>query len=85
LPILAQKMSGHSHPNGRIKAAIEPLSRAAPVLRCRAPDDDHGLPIGLQLIGRRGRAGRMQKKGDWYACVPDAIHDLIEIDKNLPT
>jgi aspartyl-tRNA(Asn)/glutamyl-tRNA(Gln) amidotransferase subunit A len=54
--------------------------------------DDHGLPIGLQLIGRRGRdrdlitlAGRMQKNSDWHARVPDAIHDLIEIDEGLPT
>jgi aspartyl-tRNA(Asn)/glutamyl-tRNA(Gln) amidotransferase subunit A len=54
--------------------------------------DDHGLPIGLQLIGRRGRdralialAGRMQNKSDWHARVPDAIHDLIEIDEGLPT
>jgi aspartyl-tRNA(Asn)/glutamyl-tRNA(Gln) amidotransferase subunit A len=49
--------------------------------------DDHGLPVGLQLIGRRGRdrdlialAFRIQEKSDWHARVPDAIHDLIAID-----
>jgi aspartyl-tRNA(Asn)/glutamyl-tRNA(Gln) amidotransferase subunit A len=49
--------------------------------------DDRGLPVGLQLIGRRGRdrdlialAGRIQDKSDWHARVPDAIHDLIDTD-----
>jgi aspartyl-tRNA(Asn)/glutamyl-tRNA(Gln) amidotransferase subunit A len=49
--------------------------------------DDHGLPVGLQLIGRRGcdrdliaLAFGIQEKSDWHARVPDAIHDLIEID-----
>jgi aspartyl-tRNA(Asn)/glutamyl-tRNA(Gln) amidotransferase subunit A len=49
--------------------------------------DDRGLPVGLQLIGRRGRdrdlialASRIQEKSDWHARVPDAIHDLIAID-----
>jgi aspartyl-tRNA(Asn)/glutamyl-tRNA(Gln) amidotransferase subunit A len=50
--------------------------------------DDRGLPVGLQLIGRRGRdrelialASRIQEKSDWHARVPDAIEDLIEIDE----
>ena len=54
--------------------------------------DDRGLPVGLQLIGRRGRdrdlialASRIQEKSDWHARVPDAIHDLIEIDEGLRT
>jgi aspartyl-tRNA(Asn)/glutamyl-tRNA(Gln) amidotransferase subunit A len=54
--------------------------------------DDRGLPVGLQLIGRRGRdrelialASRIQAKSDWHARVPDAIHDLIEIDAGLHT
>ena len=54
--------------------------------------DDRGLPVGLQLIGRRGRdrnlialAARIQKKSDWHARVPDAIHDLIEVDEGLRT
>jgi aspartyl-tRNA(Asn)/glutamyl-tRNA(Gln) amidotransferase subunit A len=54
--------------------------------------DDRGLPVGLQLIGRRGRdhdlialAARIQKKSDWHARVPDAIHDLIEVDESLRT
>lgn len=49
--------------------------------------DDHGLPVGLQLIGRRGRdrdlialASCIQEKSDWHARVPDAIADLIAID-----
>jgi aspartyl-tRNA(Asn)/glutamyl-tRNA(Gln) amidotransferase subunit A len=49
--------------------------------------DDRGLPVGLQLIGRRGRdrdlialACRIQEKSDWHARVPDAIHDLIDTD-----
>jgi aspartyl-tRNA(Asn)/glutamyl-tRNA(Gln) amidotransferase subunit A len=49
--------------------------------------DDHGLPVGLQLIGRRGRdrdlialASCIQEKSDWHARVPDAIQDLIAID-----
>ncbi len=49
--------------------------------------DDRGLPVGLQLIGRRGRdrdlialAARIQKKTDWHGRVPDAIGDLIAID-----
>jgi aspartyl-tRNA(Asn)/glutamyl-tRNA(Gln) amidotransferase subunit A len=49
--------------------------------------DDRGLPVGLQLIGRRGRdrdlialASRIQEKSDWHARVPDAIRDLIEIE-----
>jgi aspartyl-tRNA(Asn)/glutamyl-tRNA(Gln) amidotransferase subunit A len=48
---------------------------------------DRGLPVALQLIGRRGRdrdlialAARMQKNSDWHARVPDAIHDLIDAD-----
>lgn len=52
--------------------------------------DDRGLPIGLQLIGRRGRdrdliafASRIQRTSDWHARVPDAIHDLIEIDEGF--
>jgi aspartyl-tRNA(Asn)/glutamyl-tRNA(Gln) amidotransferase subunit A len=51
--------------------------------------DDHGLPVGLQLIGRRGHdcdlialAARIQNKSDWHARVPDAIHDLIEVDES---
>jgi aspartyl-tRNA(Asn)/glutamyl-tRNA(Gln) amidotransferase subunit A len=47
--------------------------------------DDRGLPVGLQLIGRRARdrdlialAGRIQEHSDWHARVPDAIHDLID-------
>jgi aspartyl-tRNA(Asn)/glutamyl-tRNA(Gln) amidotransferase subunit A len=54
--------------------------------------DDRGLPVGLQLIGRRGCdreliafASRIQAKSDWHARVPDAIHDLIEIDAGLGT
>lgn len=54
--------------------------------------DDRGLPVGLQLIGRRGRdrdlialASRIQENSDWHARVPDAIHDLIEIDEGLRT
>ena len=54
--------------------------------------DDRGLPVGLQLIGRRGRdcdlialASRIQEKSDWHARIPDAIHDLIEIDEGLRT
>jgi aspartyl-tRNA(Asn)/glutamyl-tRNA(Gln) amidotransferase subunit A len=54
--------------------------------------DDRGLPVGLQLIGRRGRdrdlialASRIQEKSDWHARVPDAIHDLIEIDEGSRT
>jgi aspartyl-tRNA(Asn)/glutamyl-tRNA(Gln) amidotransferase subunit A len=50
--------------------------------------DDRGLPVGLQLIGRRGRdrdlialAACIQKKSDWHAHVPDAIHDLVKIDE----
>jgi aspartyl-tRNA(Asn)/glutamyl-tRNA(Gln) amidotransferase subunit A len=49
--------------------------------------DDRGLPVGLQLIGRRGcdrdliaLACRIQEKSDWHARVPDAIQDLIAID-----
>jgi aspartyl-tRNA(Asn)/glutamyl-tRNA(Gln) amidotransferase subunit A len=52
--------------------------------------DDHGLPVALQLIGRRGRdrdliafAAAIQKKSDWHGRVPDAIHDLIETDEGL--
>jgi aspartyl-tRNA(Asn)/glutamyl-tRNA(Gln) amidotransferase subunit A len=54
--------------------------------------DDRGLPVGLQLIGRRGRdrdlialASRIQENSDWHARLPDAIHDLIEIDEGLRT
>lgn len=49
--------------------------------------DDRGLPVGLQLIGRRGHdrdlialASQIQEKSEWHARVPNAIHDLIEID-----
>jgi aspartyl-tRNA(Asn)/glutamyl-tRNA(Gln) amidotransferase subunit A len=49
--------------------------------------DDHGLPVGLQLIGRRGRdrdlialACRIQEQSDWHARVPHAIHDFIKLD-----
>jgi len=52
--------------------------------------DDRGLPVALQLIGRRGRdrdliafAAGIQKKSDWHGRVPDAIHDLIETDEGL--
>src|SRR5262249_50332484 len=52
--------------------------------------DDRGLPVALQLIGRRGRdrdliafAAAIQKKSDWHGQVPDAIDDLIETDKGL--
>jgi len=52
--------------------------------------DDRGLPVALQLIGRRGRdrdliafAAAIQKKSDWHGRVPDAIHDLIESDEGL--
>jgi aspartyl-tRNA(Asn)/glutamyl-tRNA(Gln) amidotransferase subunit A len=54
--------------------------------------DDRGLPVGLQLIGRRGRdrdlmalASRIQENSDWHARLPDAIHDLIEINEGLRT
>jgi hypothetical protein len=30
-------------------------------------------------------AARIQKKSDWHARVPDAIHDLIEVDEGLRT
>jgi aspartyl-tRNA(Asn)/glutamyl-tRNA(Gln) amidotransferase subunit A len=50
--------------------------------------DDRGLPVALQLIGRRGRdrdliafAAAIQKKSDWHGRVPDAIDDLIETDE----
>jgi aspartyl-tRNA(Asn)/glutamyl-tRNA(Gln) amidotransferase subunit A len=59
-----------------------------PAVALPAGFDDHGLPVGLQLIGRRGYdrdlialAARIQKKSDWHARVPDAIHDLIEVDE----
>ena len=52
--------------------------------------DDRGLPVALQLIGRRGCdrdliafAAGIQKKSDWHGRVPDAIHDLIETDEGL--
>lgn len=52
--------------------------------------DERGLPVGLQLIGRRGRdrdlialASRMQEKSDWHARVPVAIDDLIAIDEDV--
>ena len=52
--------------------------------------DDRGLPVALQLIGRRGRdrdliafVAAIQKKSDWHGSVPDAIHDLIETDEGL--
>jgi aspartyl-tRNA(Asn)/glutamyl-tRNA(Gln) amidotransferase subunit A len=54
--------------------------------------DDRGLPVGLQLIGRRGRdrdlialASRIQEKSDWHARIPDAIDDLIDADDPLRT
>ena len=54
--------------------------------------DDRGLPVGLQLIGRRGRdrdlialASRIQNKSSWHSRFPDAIHDLIEIDVDAGT
>jgi aspartyl-tRNA(Asn)/glutamyl-tRNA(Gln) amidotransferase subunit A len=59
-----------------------------PALALPVGFDDRGLPVGLQLIGRRGRdrelialACRIQEKTDWHARVPDAIEDLIEIDE----
>jgi len=52
--------------------------------------DDRGLPVALQLIGRRGRdrdliafVAAIQKKSDWHGSVPDAIHDLIETNEGL--
>jgi len=52
--------------------------------------DDHGLPIGLQLIGRHGRdrdliafAAAIQDNSDWHGRVPDGINDLIESDATL--
>jgi aspartyl-tRNA(Asn)/glutamyl-tRNA(Gln) amidotransferase subunit A len=49
--------------------------------------DDRGLPVGLQVIGRRGRdrdlialASRIQENSDWHARVPDAIADVIDHD-----
>src|SRR6516162_9160119 len=52
--------------------------------------DDRGLPVALQLIGRRGRdrdliafVAAIQKRSDWHGSVPDAIHDLIETDEGL--
>jgi aspartyl-tRNA(Asn)/glutamyl-tRNA(Gln) amidotransferase subunit A len=49
--------------------------------------DDRGLPVGLQLIGRRARdrdlialACRIQERSDWHARIPDGIHDLIDTD-----
>ncbi len=49
--------------------------------------DHRGLPVGLQIIGRRGRdhdlialAVQMQQKSDWHARVPSGIRDLIAID-----
>jgi Asp-tRNA(Asn)/Glu-tRNA(Gln) amidotransferase A subunit family amidase len=58
-----------------------------PTLTVHVGFDDHGLPVALQVIGRRGRdpdlialAARMQKNSDWHARVPDAIHDLIDAD-----
>ena len=52
--------------------------------------DDRGLPVALQLIGRRGRdrdliafVAAIQKKSNWHGSVPDAIHDLIETDEGL--
>jgi aspartyl-tRNA(Asn)/glutamyl-tRNA(Gln) amidotransferase subunit A len=52
--------------------------------------DDRGLPVALQLIGRRGRdrelialAIRMQQKTDWHSRVPGAIDDLVEIGTSL--
>jgi aspartyl-tRNA(Asn)/glutamyl-tRNA(Gln) amidotransferase subunit A len=52
--------------------------------------DECGLPVGLQLIGRRGRdrdlialACRIQKNSNWHARVPDAIDDLVAIDEDV--
>ncbi len=52
--------------------------------------DDNGLPVGLQLIGRRGRdrdlialASRIQENSDWHARVPVAIDDLVAIDEDV--
>jgi aspartyl-tRNA(Asn)/glutamyl-tRNA(Gln) amidotransferase subunit A len=60
---------------------------ALPAIAVPVGFDDRGLPIGLQLIGRRGRdrdliafAAAIQDKSDWHARVPDAIDDLIETD-----
>lgn len=46
--------------------------------------DDRNLPVGLQMIGRRGcdhdliaLAMRMQDKSDWHSRVPTAICDLV--------
>jgi aspartyl-tRNA(Asn)/glutamyl-tRNA(Gln) amidotransferase subunit A len=45
--------------------------------------DDRGMPVGLQLIGRRGRDGdlielarQVQSRTDWHARIPTAIRDL---------
>ncbi|MGN6749589.1 MAG: hypothetical protein ACTHJS_13440 [Xanthobacteraceae bacterium] len=50
------------------------------------------MPVGLQLIGRRGRdrelialASRIQEKSDWHGRIPDAIDDLIDADDSLHT
>ena len=63
-----------------------------PALALPVGFDDRGLPVGVQVIGRRGRdrdlialARRIQEKSDWHARVPDAIHNLIEIDAALLT
>ena len=52
--------------------------------------DDHGLPIGLQLIGRHGRdrdliafAAAIQDNSDWHGRAPDGINDLIESDATV--
>jgi len=52
--------------------------------------DDRGLPVGLQLIGRRERdrdlialASRIQENSDWHGRVPVAIDDLVAIDEDV--